>query len=330
MANLKFNGDIYYKERKQEFFEQFKETTQNTLKSLFKKTYEYEYKLKKDLCEFNLDEIDQILIDSDNGSVRFISTTLAYIKNYIDWAIKNEYARQLNSPFQYINVAKYATKFEKEDSLLTLIEIEDIESRCINFQDSVIVRLLYEGVSGKEYSELINLSINDVNRQTRTLKLIDLDGSSRYIEVSEQCINLILEASKEVKYIRVGNNRNPFLNLLESDKVLKLSNTKTDDAVADANLIYRRIRSISEKLGRKISPSLITQSGMLKLFYELTVISNMLPKEAIKVVYLRYNIIKGIEDDKNETAMMYKVGANLLNEKNLHVTYDKKRKSKSQ
>jgi integrase len=262
---------FYNNKMKLLFLQKYPNNTQNTYSRIFEKSKEYEEKYKKDLCEFSISQIEDVLFDLEPLTQSASHVNGRIITAYIDWCILNKniaIENELkNQPMAWFN------QFVDKDIQLYYTEasIRKIEEDCANYQDMVIVRLLFEGVSGKSLSEIRNLRKNDINYETGEVTLVDEDGTTRPFVLSDRAIYLIEEANKLDIYFK----KNGFFedesvgletNLVDNSYVIRTSITRTNikDQPVDKMVIYRRIQTISETLGYPaLNPKNIIRSGVI-------------------------------------------------------------------
>lgn len=222
--------DIYNEEWKFAFLMEMypNEKTQETVLYDFQKSYRLESILEKDLCFFNSVEIADLsksLNYTTEGSVR---RALTYYAKYTDWCIENGLRGELETGYNdYVNfiatqdLTQYLPKVKITNMYITEDELEDIVNILINPMDATIVQALWEGISGTELFELRTIELS--NLQGNTLKLLDLDGSTREVVISNKLKNMLLDTDKVQEYILENGYavRGKIRQLVESKYVLK-------------------------------------------------------------------------------------------------------------
>jgi hypothetical protein len=92
---------MYRPDVKEEFLSRFVDDSQTTYKRIFLKSYMYEKMLEKDLCDFTLPEIEQLLSALAPLTMAASRNNVNIINSYINWAIPNYTSRQTNvSPIE--------------------------------------------------------------------------------------------------------------------------------------------------------------------------------------------------------------------------------------
>ncbi|GAA4706858.1 site-specific integrase [Brevibacillus fulvus] len=254
MSNLVFEDrSMYNRELKENFLRRYPEHTWNAYKRIFYYSEPLEQMYQTDLYEFHLDQIGEIIRTMEPSSLASVKAAVSVIKSYIDWAIS--YRTNNLNPLDVIH-ADWEKKFVDTSKKLywSYEEIQEILDNCLNAQDAVIIALLFEGASGKEVSELRNLTYKDIDFATNTVRLVNEKAAERTITVSARCLQLLKEAWQQTEYLKrnghlSANARNikPTSDLLQTGYIIKPANTKNVHlAQVNAHVIYSRLSIISE------------------------------------------------------------------------------------
>lgn len=299
MSNVKYGDKIYNEEVKNRFLSNYKKNTQNTLLRLFKASYKSENDLKKDLYDFNREQIRSFLFLLRPANVNASRQNGNQLSIYIDWAIQ-EGLRKGTNPLSAVPKEWFEQFVDKtEMQYFTDARINEIIKGCENYQDKVIIKLLMEGVGGEGHAEILNLRKNDINAEENTLHLTDDDGNSRTLQVSPECVDLCLRALNETEYRKRNGQTSPDIksdttNLISNDYVLKSSITNTENTGrADKHLIYRRISVISKVMEEpNLDPKSISYSGMIAMARDLLIQEGELGKEQLNKIAERFKLPK--------------------------------------
>lgn len=292
-------SELYNEEIKEKFLKQYPENTARSYRRVFVKSKTTEEMMKKDLYEFNMDEIEYVAYELAPISFGAALTYGRIITSYITWAIEQGLRSNNINPLKTVR-SSYFEKFVDKSLKLYISdkELRRIEDRCVNAQDAVIFRLLFEGAGGKKYAELRNIKREDIDEENNTIRLIDEDEQERTIKFSDRAIDLALKAcNQEVYYKKNGEpleaeNLRSYTDLVKSNYMLRASITKTDnyDRV-DHPTIYRRINLITELLGLNyLNAKNITKSGMIFMAKQLIEDEGELGSAQYKKIAERFNI----------------------------------------
>lgn len=269
---------LYNEQIKERFLATYPESTRPGYRRVFIVSKRTEQLLGKDLYDFNLQEIEDVLHDLAPTTNAASQTNGRIVTAYISWAIEEGLRRNNINPLKIVD-PQYFTKFVDPSINIFFSEkrLRNIEDQCINYQDCAIFRLLFEGVEGKKLSEIRNLKKKDIDYKNNQLVLTDEDGNQRVLEVSPRAIDMVQKASKETIYHKkngepIENERiRPYTDLVDNEYVFRTSITKTDNfGTVDVHLIYRRIAAIKELFEIPFFTSTnIQKSGMIYMAKEL-------------------------------------------------------------
>ncbi|GED72602.1 hypothetical protein BRE01_63040 [Brevibacillus reuszeri] len=282
MSNAYLNEiEIYNRKLKEEFISKYPEKTHNIYRRIFYYSATVEEMHDIDLYEFNLKQVGEILKSMNPSSLASVKSAVSIIKAYIDWAIHRR-SNNIN-PLDVVDVEWEKQFVDRTKKLFfSKDEIDEIISKCLNAQDSVIIALLFEGAGGKEVSELRNLRFSDVNFDEKSVTLTNENGELRKISVSDQTLRLLKEAAMQTDYYKkngniapTSRNTNHTSTLIETGYLIKPANTKNVHVEqVNTHVIYGRLSTISDEELLNIpnfTVKNIQRSGMIhmaKLIYD--------------------------------------------------------------
>lgn len=319
-TNIK-NNPLFNQELKNEFLDTISEKTRQSYRRIFLITASHENALGKDINQFDRKEIEVILRGFKTKSRNTIESYGRIISSYLNWCVKNKIISE--NVMEDMKPSDFDEFIYDESGYLSERDLMRIEDLCNNYQDSVILRLLFVGVGGKQLSEIRNLKASDVDAKNKRLRLINtlqyderglpLKYTERFLDVDDRTIRLIEGAIEEKMYEKrngdlaqtENNNISPYTDLVENDYVVRASITKTDNfnTPVDKFVIYRRLTMLEDVLGiDKLNAKFIQQSGMLYLAYNL--VQDSVTLDDLKIIADRFNIksyhnLKGIISDDN-------------------------------
>ncbi|MEK3917229.1 site-specific integrase [Paenibacillus sp. FSL H7-0331] len=297
MSNVIYEGKTYNQEIKDEFTSEYKAGTQKIISRIFKVSYNMEKSLNKDLYDFNREELRRLFFLFMPKTEYSSKANVTWVSKYIEWARDMGYLNDIN-PLDGVTTEwkeQFVNKSLKK--YWTDKEIDKIISKRVNAQDAVIVRMLFEGVRGTGNTEILNLTVDDVDAFNNTLHLSDADDCRRSLVVSDKLIKLCEQALKEDDYEKMNGNASKDIkaeksNLVTNKFVVKSSNTRTTHFnEAEKNIIHRRLTNIADEEGEpNFSPLNITYSGMLYMAKELYVKNGKLEAEEYGDIRVQFNI----------------------------------------
>lgn len=234
------------------------------LRSIFRKSYLLETELNKDVYHFNQEEMEQLfaLLNFKN-----VVDTYNSIKYYLDYCKDQEGIIDKNiivsvSPHHFEDFTENKSLRFKEESINSFI------SQCINAQDRLILRLLFEGVYGEDISELRNLKKSDVSWETNTLRLnCDISGP-RQIRVTNECMALIKESIKtNVQYYHNGEIKSGILYeyYCDNDYLIRTIRKKAKNPSnrVGRSLLISRFKLYQTWFNVSVTPYSVYKSGMI-------------------------------------------------------------------
>jgi len=290
---------LYNPEIKMDYLNTFdNEQSKITIAYILYKAKDSEEIYKKDLYEFDIEEIKNVLHNTNPLNRMIAKTNGLMISNYISWAIEKGLKKSNLNPLADKSVEWYEQFVDKSKKIfITRDELKEIEKDLVNAQDAVIPYLIFEGVLGTGASELINLKQSDIE-ENNVLYLEDDKYGKREITVSEDCMRLIRQAIKETEYHKANGksqSKNQILKLVNNEYVIRSAQTNTEAITkrADKHLVYRRIATISEFFELPyLNAKNIQKSGMIYMAKELYLRDGKLGKEQLYEVAERFGVRK--------------------------------------
>ena len=125
--------------------EGYTEETVHVFRFVFYKSYDVEDVLQKDMYDFNMSELKQVLLNANKSTLNSVRAFASMIKKYIDWAIRTGLTNSNINPMEMFTVSDYEECIDKSRKLfISEEELIEIEDQLVNYQDKVILRLLFE------------------------------------------------------------------------------------------------------------------------------------------------------------------------------------------
>ncbi|MGZ9816200.1 phage lytic cycle repressor MrpR family protein [Peribacillus simplex] len=255
-------------EQKLKFLEEMKGSSYVGLYQwIFNASITMEQEIGKDLYLFDLSELSK-LMKKLAPKTRNSSNSIYYrLFHYIDY-FKN-LREDKSNPFLSVEPNWYMQFVDiTHRTFFTENELDEIIGKCVNAQDAVIFRLLFEGVFGQnDYNELLNLKKEDIDWDKRILYLKDGENK-RTLEVSEKCMDLLSKAIEEKDY-KLSNGestaKSPTQPLILNDYVIRGIARKAKEA-RHSHLILRRVRKLFKEVFKypNVTAKTLSQSGMIK------------------------------------------------------------------
>jgi integrase len=289
---------FYNEFAKAKFLNQYQETSKKVYARIFNLSQPVEDSIKIDLYEFNEQSIEKLLHMLNPATVVSARNNTSLISSYMNWAIKEGLRKDDINPLSDKTSSWYLT-FVKPITELTYEKLIKYVKRCENAQDAIILLLLFEGVKGDAFAEILQLREQDVDMNTCELTLTNLDQSVRKIAVNIRTIQLIQSALSEKEYLKLNGEashatKNAYTTLVSNEYVIRSSITRNENVyVADKFIIYRRLTVLSKVLNEPmLNASMIERSGMLHMAKFLLDRDGKLEREQYEQISERFNISK--------------------------------------
>ena len=282
------------------------EDTSKNYERILSLVTKYEEALDKDVSKFDFEELEKIMYGFKANNRNTVETYSRIISSYLNWCVSRGLSTE--NCLADLKPDDFSKYLEDNESYFEDKQIRRWEEQMNNYQDAVIVRLLFEGVGGKQMSEIRNLKKTDIDFDKKRMRLVNTlkaDKNGEPIKFTERYVNFddytakILEGAINEKIYKKRNGEmiyNPhvrdFTDLIENEYVVRPSNTKTasDKYPVDKFVIYRRIQMLSEVLGiENFTAKLIQRSGMIH--YASTIMQGEeLSLDDLKMVADKYGV----------------------------------------
>jgi integrase len=244
----------------------YKPTTARVVRALFRHTAKFEKAYAKDLYEFDIKELEEVLKSLKAKTIRSLQNSISTIEQYIDFAIKEKrleyeinYATLFNSKEK---IEKLLDKEAEENMIFNKDEIMRMALDAENAQDGVILGLIFDGVSHKnEFEELINLTEDDVDFDNQEIKIVKDGEVDRVIPMSTETAILVRQALKDDTYVSVNGEKVRKYKVAEGKNILRGLRGKIK---VQAQIISARIARMAEFFGYEyLNATTVSYSGQL-------------------------------------------------------------------
>lgn len=306
MSNKIYNEILFNLEQKQRFLEKQTPSARNFNERILKRVSTLEEDLGKDLYNFNLNEIEQFIFYLAPKTSNSVQSTIYCINSYIRWAIYEGLNDNLN-PLDFMLGEEYIRKFlhDFNELLFSYEQIKRIVGSLASFMDSALVLAIFEGVMGKACSELVNLTIYDINEKDSCLSLKNeispdkIEERCLYLDADSPLIKCLLKSVEEKVYFKNNGNPSPNIKAPVADLVNNeyiFRNVKMNaknEGKADKHLVSRKLKLIGKWFGYPyLSPINLRNSGMLYEAYKQYKRLGVLESEQIEQIFLKFGMQK--------------------------------------
>lgn len=263
-----------------------------TISLVFKKSAQSERFYDKDLFDFSLRELELFFYSLQPKSLDASQNYVSMVLHYIDWAMERRYTQLHLNPLNNVTPEwKRQFGYHLVKDLWSEQEMIKIIKEIPNKQYAVIIALLFNGINGKDLSEISNLKVNDIDFDNKTLKVECMTGRKRELKVDELCIKIIEDALKQQtieSLIKIDSDqRRRYYDITETKYVLRKSATKaTVDDRVESGQIRKRIIEVSNWIGEKyFNAGTIENSRVLKIANDVFWTKGIFDEELLEEVY---------------------------------------------
>lgn len=153
----------------------------------------------KEISELNSDELKQFILDNFK--------TINRSAYYNSVKILNDILKHYNNEIE-IDSKLYVEECvqTKDIQYFTKTEIINVCNALLNFQDKLIIYLLWNGVMGKEYCDILNMRVNDV---AKDYSYINING--RKFMCDDYMKFLVRGTIKQITYVKFVRNSEELL-----------------------------------------------------------------------------------------------------------------------
>lgn len=280
---------MYNEEQKKRYLAQckYEDDTKTLITSIFNRLEKNENFYEKDVCQFIRPEVVDLLKSFNSKSPLRLQGDCIYLKDYYDWCIIEGLADNVVNPFDQSEIMDIIDElipkemlnqkfFTKEDLLADIFS--NVPDPCNQFLPYAI----FSGVKGDKYVELINLRIEDLDKEAKTLKLI----TGRTIEVDDIFIKLMVAANNSDEYFKDGipkDNTRKNNEYCKTGYIFRVCNTSKDgDGIVSYGFISIRLLFITSQCDNKfISASTLYKNGLVNHVKKRYAEQNISLKDAI-------------------------------------------------
>ncbi|RIO07130.1 hypothetical protein BUZ94_13420 [Mammaliicoccus sciuri] len=281
--------------------------------SLFNKSKQLEKQLDKDMFNFTDVEVELLLYSINTSQKNTLVSYLNQCRNYCDYAIEtgNKVSNiNIYKTFSTDRLDQYLMKHKQK--YLSKDDIMNSLKDVYNSIDFAVYMSIFEGILGYEYTEITNLTKQDIaearenkiddqvlNEKGYLLKLNGISKrtkelSPRTIVASEELIRALEAASRQdVYYQNNGDSKSnmPSRPLLDGDYVFRNAELGNESKVqTDKQFVYRKLTLLKEISDSLISSvTTIINSGVI-YHLSLKAKNGVINFEDVKQVANRYNI----------------------------------------
>ncbi|WP_261378528.1 hypothetical protein [Paenibacillus agilis] len=299
---------VFNIEKKSIYLEQFEnQDTKEVYTRLFRKSFETEESMQKDLYNFDDSEFENFFLNTLKPKTKESARTYCNVLSaYVQWAIDNKYSNHLINPIKRRQAYFYEFVQNDNKMYISLEEKDAIISTLINKQDSFIVEALWNGIEGSQVHEITNMRIDDLNLTENTITIRNNEGAKkRVVKVDKESnlIELAILANREQVYYKMNgtvdysDNLKEYVELSSSKYILKGAklNQENGGEKVSRYTVYNRLEKIrmledNEEYTKALTSKYIMRSGMIYMALRLYERDGELGRNQIEKICAKYNM----------------------------------------
>lgn len=304
---------IYYNEELKKRYLTEKEksltVTSNYIDVQFRKTSEVEYELDKDVSNWTVYEIIEYYKILNMTSFESLLCLNSILSQYTQFCLENSLVKDNQNHYLECSrevLAGCINKSILDRKIVTRETILKWVDELPNPKDQFILLSLFEYGKSKDFKDIVQASISNLDKENKTLKLFDRD-----VKVSDKLISIIKDCQSEDVYYSITGKGVKKMPLVYHGFIVKSypnQNMDLSDFQKGRN-IYIACQRIFDYLGigQFMSPNSIAESGKLHMIKNRAREINITPvqylySEHMQEVEKQYgcSIIKSVYSTKYE------------------------------
>lgn len=203
------------KQRKEWYIEECKKSvyedpTIELVKKIFISAELEEEAFGKDVSEFNDNEAIDFLKSLNSKSRSRLKNTAWFLSRYRQWYYNKQGTHDLLNPFDDKTIDKIIENIIPidviTDKIITKTQLKEYVDIEPDYKNKFMAICPYYSIKGDEFEDIVNIKMEDLDRDTKTLKLI----SGRTVQVDDYFITHMEKANNAEQYITLqeSNSRN--------------------------------------------------------------------------------------------------------------------------
>jgi len=290
---MKEIDNIYYnKELKKRYLsekEKYLSVPSNYIDVQFRKASEMEYELDKDVSNWTVYEIVEYYKLLNMTSFESLICLNSILSQYCQFCLENSLVRDNQNHFlectketlgNCINKAILDKKIVSRETIIKWVD------ELPNPKDQFILLSLFEFGKSKDFKDIVNASLDNLDSENKILKLTD-----RKVKISGKLVSIIHSCKLEDTYYSISGKGIKIMPLVDHGFIVKSypnQNMNLSDFQKGRN-IYIACQRIFEYLGvgDYMSPNSVAESGKLYMLKERAKELNMSSQEYLYSEYIK-------------------------------------------
>ena len=237
----------------------------NAIRLDFQKTASFEEQLDKDVYDFTVYEILNMYKTWSSKSIDTLYVINNRLSQYTQWALEQSLVADSQNHYLEINrdmLMGCINAIAQQNRIVTREQMIAWCSRLPNACDKFVFLGLYEGLNGDFYEDFWDTSIDDIDKEKKTIRTKRGD-----LPISDDLIEYAEEANDTLKLYPMSGDMTRVTRLIENGKIIKAKvNTKFDDPLHNKKNVYISIVRVCKFLDidRWYNTRQTIESGMIQ------------------------------------------------------------------
>jgi integrase len=276
----------------------------------------YEDQIGKQVYNLSIPELNEMFATLRNSSKRGAGKNKSILVSYIDFCVSKKIVSHMGNRAKYIDIEKFVSRQALLNKYIPREKVREYANLLYNSQDELLLWLLFIGVRGRTVEEgtmeeVINLTIDDVNEEEKSLTLRQNDGKFRLLYNVPDCvIDLIKETFEQEFYTenngeitnnpRIPDPRKSIINKTgEYARYVFRTPGKNKFDIFTPSLLNSRMRKIQNVCDNKyLTYSSLYFSGMLQMCSDIYKEKGEVADRDFDDICIRFNY--GIPESKED------------------------------
>lgn len=205
---IQFDEKLYNSQRKRDFLNEVysNPSTRKTNELYLTKLCFFEKLMEKDVCDFDKEELIDLLKNLYSESENSLNVIFAVICTYNDWCIYNRYSKSKFPNYKCITKEDkrncvYKRKFFTRDEMYAMCD------KLYNYGDKGIIVSLFENIRGRpilknSFEEIRNLKKTHLIPEANVVIATRDNDTDRLVKIHPKSMEILVKASQEEEYFK--------------------------------------------------------------------------------------------------------------------------------
>ena len=236
----------------------------------------------KDICDFNKQEIKEMYRFINVFSYYKIRQLNTFFTHYVDYCIKKKLSATNINCFSLMNnddLKECLNVVMQKNKIMDRKQVLDICNQALNARDAFAILCLFEGICGKTFSEIANMTINDIDKENNIVHLPNRD-----LEISRELVQYAIRSEEDLEYVCFSGSINGRRDFVDNGRIYKNHPgcNAPHEPCTGRTISWNIMQLFSQcGIGDYVKPNDIKESGKICMIKERAKLYNMTPYEYV-------------------------------------------------